>query len=159
MAPKANADVSDYTLLAEQSRMTLEHGQAVSATVGTTPINGVSRAPDGSSESREPAKNQLTRSEKRRRRIRREYNRRYMRSWRSPQNQTLLKRRKCREAASQKKRRKRLKRKPGAQQTAAGNLCGFCKKRPAVCTVTRFRAIPESNSSLQPIRVPYCGVC
>lgn len=100
-----------------------------------------------------------TRAEAHRRRLRREYNRKYMRAWRA---NTDKKRRKSRNVRSGHRRAKtgelrgRTSRRLARPARA---LCGFCRRHPAVSQVARLQISGDTAKGFRAVRVPYCGVC
>lgn len=107
----------------------------------------------------EQSSRRLTRSEKRRRRLRNQYNREYMRRWRAtPKKKTRKKRRRRRAHERGPQGRFRAKSKPRSKNNGA-TICGMCRRQPATCVVTRFQITEETESGFRPVRVRYCGFC
>jgi hypothetical protein len=101
----------------------------------------------------------LTRSEKRRRRLRNQYNREYMRRWRATPKKKSRKKR-CRRGSMQRGMQGRLRAKPRRRaKNSGGAMCGICRRQRAICVVTRFQTTQDTESGFRAVRVPYCGVC
>jgi len=100
-----------------------------------------------------------TRAEARRRRLRREYNRKYMRTWRADTDKKQRKRRSVGGGA----RRGKAGRLRGNASNRRGKhgrrLCGFCRRHPAISQVTRLQICADTAKGFRVIRVPYCGAC
>ncbi len=80
----------------------------------------------------------------------RQYNREYMRRWRSnPQN---LERERVNRQHSYYSRKVR-------EATSDGPLCGFCHQRPPVCRVRRLEVVQGRPGGFVEVSVPYCGRC
>ena len=81
---------------------------------------------------------------------RRQYNREYMRRWRSdPQN---LERERVNRQHSHYLRKVR-------EATSDRPLCGFCHQRPPVCRVRRLDVVQGRRGGFVAVSVPYCGRC
>jgi hypothetical protein len=89
--------------------------------------------------------------EERRRINRRDYNRQYMRKWRTDPHHHVRER--------QNRLRCDLQRKARASpltEPLEGPRCAFCKQRQRVCMVERLKPLPGGFAI---IRLPYCGEC
>ena len=99
-----------------------------------------------------------TRAERRRRRIRREYNRNYMRLRRGHAKNKRSKRR-SRRGTNPREKHGRFRGKEQPRKKNGHAMCAMCGRQPAVCEVTRLRITGKTASGFRAIRVPYCGDC
>lgn len=115
----------------------------------------------GAKSSRAAAKSsqRLTRSQKRRRRLRNQYNREYMRRWRSTPNQKPRKKR-CLRGTNPRSTQGRFRPKSKIRAKNDGApICGICRRLRAICVVTRLQLTQDTESGFRSVRIPYCGFC
>jgi hypothetical protein len=107
----------------------------------------------------EKSSHRLTRSEKRRRRLRNRYNREYMRRWRATPHKKPRKKR-CLRGRNPRSTQGRFRAKSQIRAKNDGApICGICRRQRAISVVTRFQLTQETESGFRAVRVPYCGLC
>jgi hypothetical protein len=90
---------------------------------------------------------------------RRQYNREYMRRWRSD-IRNYEKEQESRERAHfARKERDALEEFPAVTNTQDESVCGICRRLPAMCEVTRLRISSRTPTGFVEVRLPYCGQC
>lgn len=106
-----------------------------------------------------PGPRRFTRAEKRRRRLRKKYNRSYMRQWRA-NAQPKPEKKSCRRGTNPRCPQGRFLPKSQSHPERHGSpLCGICGRVQAICAVTRLEITQESPGGFRIVRVPYCGSC
>lgn len=137
------------------SAMGLEGGRSIGLR-REVPTNAYST--NNASVAEKPSR-RLTRSERRRRRLRNQYNREYMRRWRTTPKKKRNKKRCLRRKHTRSAQRGLRTKSRSRAQNSRAPICGMCKRVRATCVVTRFEITEETESGFRPVRVPYCGFC
>jgi hypothetical protein len=131
-------------------------GKAATEVSAGQPMKGSKRA---ASDPGYQGSRRLSRAEKRRRRLRKKYNRSYMRQWRA-NSQSKPKKRRRRRRTNPRGAQGRFQTKSKSRPKRHGlPLCGICGRVQATCAVTRLQITQDTPSGFRVVHVPYCGVC
>lgn len=89
----------------------------------------------------------------------RQYNREYMRRWRSDLRHQLRERHLREQWYFERKRRDAVREYRPYTNAHGDRVCGFCRRLPPVSEVVRLRISSAAPGGYVEVRVPYCGEC